>query len=167
MKIAVYATSHGFGHLSRQLGWIEQINWQPEDEIFIINKNATRIINNNLDINLNIIPRSTDVGPVFQNETFNIDVNKTEQSLNKWESEIEKLVNIEKDFLRKENIELVVTDISPIPLESSYEVSIPSIAISSFSWHWIYESILPEHTILDTLKTMYNTSSETLVSCQV
>ncbi|MDG6218138.1 MAG: hypothetical protein QCI00_01705 [Candidatus Thermoplasmatota archaeon] len=163
MRIAVYATDHGYGHLSRQLAWIENNTWNKNDRVYIINDKASSIIDHREDLPIINIRRSTDKGPVFDDKTLHVDLLRTKRVIDSWHSELDDLVRIEKEWMKKEKIDLVISDISPVPIESAYQLGIRSLAVSSFSWHWIYSDLFPDHPILEEIKTMYRTSSQTFV----
>lgn len=163
MKIAVYATDHGFGHLSRQLGWIERIPWGPDDEIHIVNDKASSIIDHIKVPNIQVHRRTTDMGPIFNNQTLEIDSERTKQELDKWYNKIDDQVRFETDWMNEEGIDAVISDISPVPIESSFKSNIPSLALSSFSWYWIYNDIAPDHPINEKILSMYRKATDAYV----
>lgn len=65
------------------------------------------------------------------------------------------LIQQEKDFLMASEVDLVISDISPIPFVAADELSITSIGISNFSWFTAYQDTL-ESQVLEYLEMAYS-----------
>jgi len=160
MNIAVYASDHGYGHLTRQLGWIEKIDWSGKDKIFLINSNGVRLINNKKNFNIVCVSRPSDTGPAISDSSMDVDVIKTKQVLDKWNGKFDWLVKRECEWLQQYSIDKIISDISPIPFVAADKIGIPSLAVSSFTWYWIFSSILPDHPICQKLKNAYELATD-------
>jgi len=165
MNIAVYATDHGWGHVTRQLAWIEKIDWKKDDKVFFVNSMGIQLVTRSKLNNLIPVNRKTDPGLVTNNRTFKVDPASTKKNLIKWYDEVEKIQNIEKNFLEKNKIDLVISDISPHIFPVAEELGITSLALSSFDWHWVYKDLYRENhfdleAILDDIGKWYRKASD-------
>ena len=157
MNVAVYCTDHGWGHVTRQLAWIEKQPWKKEDKVFLINSYARKLVEESSVPNLISVPRDTDPGLVTDHEKFSIDKEATLKLLQDYWKNVDLRILQEKEFLKRENIDLVISDIVPYPFEAASDLGIESLAISSFSWHWVYSDMFGNEAneILDRMKEMY------------
>ena len=64
-------------------------------------------------------------------------------------------IGLETDFLVQEKVDLVVSDISPIPFLAASRLNIVSVGISNFTWYTAYKQMLDERS-LDPLYTAYS-----------
>jgi hypothetical protein len=64
------------------------------------------------------------------------------------------MVEDEICFLRENSVDLVVSDISPVPFEACDKLSIPSVGISNFTWYRAYQNMI-EHRALEPLAAAY------------
>ena len=108
MYIALYISSHGFGHMTRCLGIMENILNTSEYNLYIVcNKKQNdfariylvkykdRVIYKDL---------VTDIGLVNKKNSLEVDKSSLKQKLLKFTSSWEDVVNSECDFLRNLNI---------------------------------------------------------------
>lgn len=161
MNVAVYCSDHGYGHITRQLSWIEKTQFDKDNLVYFVCKKASELI----EKKHNIVPvsRQTDFGLATDDASFSIDVFETKNLLDRFYQKIPSMVQIEREFIKKKKIDLVISDISPIPLEAASSSSAYSIAISSFDWVWIYDNIFSNHPISSFFKEMYEKTDLALV----
>ncbi len=111
-----------------------------------------------------------DVGCV-QKDFIRIDIDKTLQKLETFLSQSGKRIEEEMQWLKENKIDLVISDASSLPLKAANETGIPSILISNFTWHDIY-NFFPEaakqKTLLDILQNEYAAASlQILPQCHI
>ena len=163
MNIAVYATDHGLGHIARQLGWIERIYRHKGLSIFFINESGKKLISTELENKINFLHRKIDIGLISENKIFAPDIDATYRALEEYMDTIPVLLKAEKDFLTQSDIDLVISDISPIPFQAALDCGLPSLALSSFTWKWVYDDLIKGHPIIDIYEKMYQMASEAYV----
>ena len=109
-----------------------------ETEI-IVKTNAPRwIYDFTLKKRFSYFPLMLDIG-VVQSNYYDIDIENTLKAFKDLLDNKEKIIKNELSFIKKENVSLIVGDISPLAFEIAERAEIPGIAISNFTWDWIYE----------------------------
>lgn len=66
------------------------------------------------------------------------------------------IVERETDFLKKENIDIILADIPPLIFKIANKLSIPAYAVGNFSWDWIYEGFQSENSGFKELSIKYH-----------
>ena len=151
-KILYYVTDHGKGHATRSIAIIQEI-LKYNIEVIVRNSSALEFFKQSLP-DTKIIPGLTDVGSTIKKDGFSIDKIETKKNQIKWIHDFEKNLLAEKQIVKKINPDLIVSDISAIPFLVSKKVSIPSIAISNFSWYDVL-NFLPSIELAE-LKSAYD-----------
>lgn len=151
-KIIYYITDHGKGHATRSLAIIKELQ-KSQFEVIIRNSNAKKMIEYEIP-NAKIIPGITDVGPVINKDGMSIDEKKSNKEISKWVNNINLYSTKELELFSKIKPDLIISDISPMPLIAAKKFEVPSIAISNFSWYDVLK-FLPRE-ILEKLKISYN-----------
>ena len=151
-KILYYVTDHGKGHATRSIAIIQEI-LKHNVEVTIRNTNAIEFFKQTLP-DVKTILGQTDVGSAIKKDGFSIDKNETIKKQVNWIHDFEKTLLDEKQIVNKINPDLIVSDISAIPFLVSKQVSVPSIAISNFSWFDVLNFLPP--TELTELRTAYD-----------
>jgi uncharacterized protein (TIGR00661 family) len=157
MTIAYYISDYGFGHAARSVSLIRQLLKMKENvSVFICHSFAFDFLRESLKGENRVAFREieTDIGYVLQKGSIEPDIEKLtieyEKYLKKWSFLIEQ----ERIFLKTNQIDLVISDISAFPFEAAYELGIPSIGISNFTWYTAYQGLIPE-LLLEPLKKAY------------
>ena len=145
MYIALYISSHGFGHMTRCLGIIENILNASDYNLYIVcgkrqndfarvylAKYKDRIIYKDL---------VTDIGLVNKQNSLEVDKLLLQKELLEFTSSWENVVNDECYFLKSLNIKCIVSDISPIGTLVGHKLQLPVVLITNFTWVEQYEYI--------------------------
>lgn len=151
-RILYYITDHGSGHATRSIAIIRKLK-QFNLEIIVRNTNVQHFIQKSLP-GIQVIPGTTDVGPVIKKDGYSIDLKKTKMLIEKWLDQIEPTTLQESKFLEKKEPNLIISDISVMPIIAANKLKIPSLAISNFSWYDVIENISDRHKLF--LKKNYN-----------
>jgi UDP:flavonoid glycosyltransferase YjiC (YdhE family) len=151
-KIIYYITDHGKGHATRSVAIIKKLKKNNFD-VTIRNSNATEMLKHEIS-ECKIIDGLTDVGPIIKKNGFSIDEKKSIEHIIDWINKIDKIGSREIEIFSKIKPDLVISDISPMPLYAAKKVEIPSIAISNFSWYDVLK-FLPK-SYLEKLKIFYD-----------
>ena len=160
MYIALYISSHGFGHMTRCLGIMENILRTSDDNLYIVcNKkqnNFTRIYLEKYKDRIIYKDLVTDIGLVNKQNSLEVDKFSLQQQLLEFTSSWENVVNDEYDFLKNLNIKCIVSDISPIGALVGYKLHLPVVLITNFTWVEQYEYIGIDESIIDKYRQVYS-----------
>jgi len=138
--IAYYITPHGFGHAVRSLEILRRLaDLEPDIEPTIISDIPDALIEQGFGSLPNIRRLRLDVG-LYQYDSIRFDLEKSLLLLSSLNSASEAIIDREVEFLRRERIRAVISDIAWLPFEAAYRRGVPSIGISNFTWDWIYNA---------------------------
>lgn len=147
-NIVFYITSHGYGHASRNVAIIKQILRLNKNAKIWIKSDEERIsfLRRNLsDCRGNIKYDSNyyDIGFPLAPHTYEVDVDslykKAKNEVKRWKEYIER----ESEFLKEEEIEVIVSDVIPWIFYAADFLNIPSILLCNFTWYEMYKDYLP------------------------
>ena len=132
-KIIYYITDHGMGHATRSIAIIRKLK-ELGIEVIVRNSNSANIIKKSLP-NTEIITGLTDVGPIIKSNGISINQKQSEKKIVNWLENIDKYVKEELKTIHAFNPDLIVSDISILPLITAKKMKKKSIAISNFTWY--------------------------------
>lgn len=160
MYIALYISSHGFGHMTRCLSLIEDILKNTEYNIYIacgkkqndfariyLSKYKSRVIYKDL---------VTDTGLINKDNSLEVDKEKLEKRLVAFVSSWDDVVNKEVEELKNLNIESIVCDISPIGCLVGKKLNLPVTFITNFTWIEQYEHLGIDEALINKFRTAYS-----------
>lgn len=160
MYIALYISSHGFGHMTRCLSLIENILNNTQYNIYIacgkkqndfariyLSKYKSRIIYKDL---------VTDIGLINKDNTLEVDKEKLEKKLVEFVSFWDDIVNKEVEELKNLNIKSIVCDISPIGCLVGNKLNLPVTFISNFTWIEQYEHLGIDKNLINKFRLAYS-----------
>ncbi|MDY2882889.1 MAG: glycosyltransferase [Romboutsia timonensis] len=160
MYIALYISSHGFGHMTRCLGIMENILKTSDYNIYIV---CGKIQNDFARIYLakykdRIIYKDlvTDIGLINKENSLEVDKHSLQQELIKFTSSWEDVVNNEYNFLKNLKTKCIVSDISPIGTLVGHKLQLPVVLITNFTWVEQYEYIGIDESIIDKYRQAYS-----------
>ena len=160
MYIALYISSHGFGHMTRCLGIIENILKASDYNLYIVcNKKQNDFAKIYLaEYKDRIIYKDlvTDIGLVNKKNSLEVDKSSLEKKLLEFTSSWEEIANDEYDFLKSLNIKCIVSDISPIGTLVGNKLKLPVVLITNFTWVEQYEYIGIDESIIDKYRQAYS-----------
>jgi hypothetical protein len=135
--LAVYITSHGFGHATRTAEVLRVLRThEPDIPITVVTTVPARIFEA-IPGGVLLRRKAVDFG-LAQRDALNIDEAETSRRWLAYAAGWDALVNDEAAWLRDEGARLVLGDIPPVAFAAAHAASIPSIALGNFSWDWIY-----------------------------
>jgi len=141
--IAYYITAHGYGHTARSVPVIQALKRVCPDISIHIRSATPRRFFDNLGFPVFYHRGSVDVG-FLQKDSLEMDVAGTIQACQALHEQIPRLIEEELAFIRRESVEMILGDIPPLCFEVAARASLPSIAITNFTWDWIYRSYLDD-----------------------
>lgn len=164
--IIFFISDHGFGHASRNIPIIRYILEVNKDIGVIIKtgksqgkfiKSLIRDFNNRVSYFF----EDMDIGLVLKENSLNIDVKKLTKEVESYLESFEARIAKENEFLKYNNVNLIVSDIVPWIFKCAKELNIPSILISNFTWVEIYKEYLSEE-IYGKYRECYNLADKAL-----
>ena len=94
------------------------------------------------------------MGITLQSNGIFIDEEKSKTQIGKWISELDNYVKMECEKISSLKANLVISDISSMPLLVANKLNVNSIAVSNFSWYDVL-NFLPSNELTE-LKSAYN-----------
>ena len=153
MYIVLYISSHGFGHMTRCLGIMENIIKTSDYNLCIVcNKKQNdfaRIYLEKYKDRIIYKDLVTDIGLINKKNSLEVDKLSLQRELIKFTSSWEDVVSAEYDFLKNLNVKCIVSDISPIGTLVGNKLQLPVILITNFTWVEQYEYIGIDESIID------------------
>lgn len=154
--IAYYISDYGYGHASRSIAIIRRfLEVNVNVNIIICTSFATSFLRKSLNskhVSFRII--NTDVGYYLCDKTIKPDNSKINREYELFVRDWSKKTSREFNFLQKNKIDMVISDISPLPFEAANNLNITSIGVSNFTWYTAYENII-DKTKLQVFKKAY------------
>ncbi len=140
--IAYYITAHGYGHGTRSCDIINALHAiAPDLPIRVKTDLPVAFMQSRLPAAIKIIPGAFDIG-LIQKDSIHVDLEASLCALEELYSQEETLMAQEVDFIRHENIGLVVADIPAIPLAAARQANVTAVATGNFGWDWIYSDFI-------------------------
>ncbi|MFA7056879.1 MAG: hypothetical protein WC155_04855 [Candidatus Cloacimonadales bacterium] len=143
MKIAIYVTSHGFGHASRMCALTTEL-MKFGCECFIISDRPAFLFPTENSL-CHLIARQTDTG-MLQSSWKTPDVDATFTKLKEFWNKKDEIIEVEKEFLSTNGIDFVIVDIPPLPIVAAKELNLPVLAITNFDWYFNYNEVVSNKT---------------------
>ena len=124
--IAYYITPHGFGHSVRSLEILRRlVDLEPDIEPTVVSDIPDALVEQSLGSLPNIRRLRLDVG-LYQYDPIRFDLEKSLDLLSCLNSASEAIIDREVEFLRRERVRAVISDIAWLPFEAAYRCGVPS-----------------------------------------
>lgn len=160
MYLAFYVSSHGFGHMTRCLGIIENILNRSSYNIYIVcgkkQNDFAKIYLKKYKHRIIFKDLVTDIGLVNKESSLEVDKDNLQERLLSFTSCWEKIVSEEYDFLSRIDVKYIITDISIIGCLVGNKLSLSVVLISNFTWVEQYEFIGIEESIVEKFRQAYS-----------
>jgi hypothetical protein len=162
-RIVFYVSGHGFGHTSRTIEVIHAVLRARPDADIVVKTAAPRWLfartlrlRSGQALRQNsgqaLQPRSgqprqgecefvdlqCDAG-MAQIDSLNVDTAESIRRAVEFQTRLPALVETEAKYLRQSGARIVVGDVPPLAFAAAHDAEIPSIAISNFTWDWIFD----------------------------
>ncbi|WP_322907581.1 hypothetical protein [Paenibacillus campi] len=159
--IAYYVSDYGYGHAARSIAVIRKLLADsPVPLHLVINcGKALGFLYESLQPfqgghQLEFRTIRSDTGYVLQPNSIAADVEGLQKQYRHDMSLFDEQVTRECDFLQRCRVQLVITDISPVPIVAAARAGIESLGISNFTWYTAYRDML-EPDELNVLRAAY------------
>jgi hypothetical protein len=138
VPIVFYISGHGFGHASREIEIVNAIFAQRPDARVLVRTSAPRwLFDRTLRGPAEVEHAILDTGAV-QRGALEIDVTATVRQAAAFHAS-DTRVDEEARVLEAARAQLVVGDVPPLAFAAAARAGVRSVAISNFTWDWIYE----------------------------
>jgi hypothetical protein len=158
VSVVFYISGHGFGHASRQVEVINALGALTREPIVIRSDANPRLLQRTLAVPYTLRPGACDSG-IVQTSSIEQDDEATVEAALEFYAGFDRRADAEVRQLREADVRLVVGDIPPLAFETAHRLGVPSVAISNFTWDWIYAAhpgFLPRgESVLDTMRAAY------------
>ncbi len=164
-NICFYISDYGYGHASRDIAIIRKfINENKDVKIFVKTEGPYNFVRQSLpQKNVEVIQTKNDIGVVFKENSVSVDIERTKKMLEEWLALWNGYIQSERRFCENHNIDLILSDIVPQPFIVADELDIPSIAISNFTWHYIFYNLFGDTPATERIKEAYQCADVALV----
>jgi hypothetical protein len=166
VSIVFYITGHGFGHASRQIEIINAVYaLDPAARIVVRTSAPAWLFAKTLRGPAEVQAAATDTGAI-QRGALDIDGPATIRQAAEFHADPAADARIDEEVraLKAAGARLVVGDVPPLAFAAAARAGVRSIAISNFTWDWIYEGYGEElvHApwLLDRLRSWYAQADE-------
>ena len=138
MRVVFYISSHGFGHAARDIQVVNALA-RLDRSIRVTLRTSVPgwFLDASLEVAADRVAGDTDTG-VVQPDSVTVDEDATIRRAAAFYDTFPARVASERDLLRASGAALVVGDIPPLAFAAAAAAEIPSIAVSNFTWDWIY-----------------------------
>ena len=137
--IVFYISGHGFGHASRSIEVIRALVRRQPDLRITVKTTAPPWLFERL-AGVRYERCDVDVG-MTQRDSLTIDVADTAARAARFYRDFDRRADAEADWLSTAGARLVLADIPPLAHSAAARAGLPSIAVSNFTWDWIYEGV--------------------------
>ena len=132
-----YVTGHGYGHAVRTIQIVKAL--PPDARVILKTTAPERLFREDLgDRQFTLVRAEYDCGSV-QSDSITVLPRETLTRYREIAARNETHLAHEVNFLRRERVDCVVSDIPSFPLRAAREADIPGVAVANFTWHDIYQ----------------------------
>jgi hypothetical protein len=133
-----YISGHGLGHASRDLEIITSIRRRrPETRIAVRTSAAPWFFETSAAGAIELQTAEVDTGMV-QIDSLRLDEDETARRAASFYATFDDRANAEAALLTRIGADVVVGDVPPLAFAAADRAGVPSIAVSNFTWDWIY-----------------------------
>ncbi|SEC11014.1 glycosyltransferase [Paenibacillus sp. GP183] len=156
--ISYYVSDYGYGHASRSIAIIRTLLDKYDNVQFIICTSfPLGFIQTSIENNSRVRYRyvKNDLGYLLKESSVEIDKERMIFLYDKYLEYASSYLQQEEYYLKEENVDFIISDISPFPFIAGKKLGLPTIGISNFTWYKAYQGIIEEDK-LQFLKDAYN-----------
>lgn len=154
--IVFYISGHGFGHASREVEIINRLG--QFGPILIRSAVSPALLTRTVRVPYELLAGACDTGIVQSTSIAHDDEATVREAMDFYRS-LEARVETEVERLGGRGVRLIVSDIAPLAFPVATRLSVPAIAISNFTWDWIYEThphFLPDGAgVIELIRSCY------------
>lgn len=165
VNICYYISDYGYGHASRSIAVVRRmLHSFDAAKLYIKTDYPFDFIRQSLpQKNAKAIRIKNDVGVIFRKNSVSVDRDETEKMLDEWLFSWDEYIRREKEFCKKNHIDLILSDVPPQPFIVAEELGLPSIVISNFTWYYIFFGLFGKTKSTMMLKRAYRRAHVSLI----
>ncbi|MBX3026095.1 hypothetical protein KF840_14400 [bacterium] len=138
MRLVAYVSGHGFGHASRVCEVLRALRRRVSDVAIMVRSTVPPwFFEQSLGGELRYADCRLDVGAV-QSDSLTIDIDATAAAYAAIESRRAALIAGEVAALSDWRPDLILADIPALAFDVAAALAVPGVAMTNFSWDWIY-----------------------------
>ena len=157
--LAFYASSHGFGHMTRCLAIIEELLETTDHLIYLASgayqNSFARVYLARFGDRVAYRDIRTEVGLVNKDNSLQVDIPRLENELTDFIAGWDTAVAAEVAIVRDLPVACVISDISVIGIQVGEQLGVRNIGIANFTWCEQYEFLGLSDTIIDRFREVY------------
>ena len=157
--LAFYASSHGFGHMTRCLAIIEELLETTDHLIYLASgtyqNSFARVYLARFGDRVTYRDIRTEVGLVNKDNSLQVDIPRLEHELTYFMAGWDTAVAAEVAILRDLPVACVISDISAIGIQVGEQLGVRNIGIANFTWCEQYEFLGLSETIIARFREVY------------
>ena len=157
--LTFYASSHGFGYMTRCLAIIEELLETTDQLIYLASgtyqNSFTRVYLARFGDRVTYRDIHTEVGLVNKDNSLQVDIPRLEHELTDFMAGWDTAVAAEVAILRNLPVACVISDISVIGIQVGEQLGVRNIGIANFTWCEQYEFLGLSDTIIDRFREVY------------
>ena len=157
--LAFYASSHGFGHMTRCLAIIEELLETTDHLIYLASgafqNSFARVYLARFGYRVTYRDIRTEVGLVNKDNSLQVDIPRLEHELTDFMAGWDTAVAEEVAILRDLPVACVISDISVIGIQVGEQLGVRNIGIANFTWCEQYEFLGLSDTIIARFREVY------------
>ena len=139
--LAAYVTGHGFGHLTRLCEVLRAVRARaPHLPIAVVGAVPEALVRAAVPGPLAVRKVACDVG-LAQQDALRIDEAASAELCRAFDASWEDRLRAEVEFLRDAGARAVLADVPPLPIAAAARAGIPALALTNFSWDWIWRHL--------------------------
>jgi L-arabinokinase len=138
-SILYYITGHGYGHAVRSSQVIRSLIERRSDLKVHVRTQVPDWLFSALAPAVTCSQRSLDIG-IIQKDSLELNVGQTLKACQAIHDRFPTIIAEEAAFIGQRRVQLIVGDIPPLCFELAARSNIPSVAISNFTWSYIYRA---------------------------
>ncbi|MBI1290687.1 hypothetical protein GC173_05530 [bacterium] len=145
--VAYYLSGHGFGHATRAVLVMEALHrLAPGVQLHIRSTVQESLLRKYLRLPFTLERVQLD-STVIERSIFAVDVPATAAAYRAWAPTREVTIAAETASMRSAGIDVTVFDVPPAAAAASAAAGIPSVAITNFTWDYIYDDYRAEDPV--------------------
>lgn len=145
MKILFYVTGHGYGHATRVTAVMNAlIALRPDVQLYVRTEAPEWIFQHSVAAPVRYEKVRIDAGMIEKGLLEQDPVATLERARQVFAS-AKDTIGTEAEWVRREEIQLIVSDIPPLGSAVGKAAGVPVIAIGNFSWDYIYATFVDRH----------------------
>lgn len=160
--IRFYISDYGFGHASRCIALMRALHESIHCTISVRTDTSANFIRDSCPF-VFVDKKHNDIGTVMYSGTSKVNVSATKERFQNWIELWSEWIEDEIKYCVDNNVDLIISDITPQAFCVSKYLNIPGIAISNFTWELIFSNLFGCIKGIEKIRAAYNNADLALV----